>query len=144
MKINLVVTSEGFKPCTDDDYEKKRTLKRGTVVECTVKEYRNYQFHRLYFAMINISWEYLTEQQREFFHDNVDAFRKTCEVAAGHYEPVYSVARQTWLEVPKSIAFDKLDEAGFHELYEKVKTVIFQTFIPNVNKEQYEFEIRNF
>ena len=144
MKINLVVTSDGFKPCTDDDYEKKKTLKRGSVIECTVKEYRNYKFHKLYFSMINLSWEYLTEQQREFFHENVDAFRKAVEVAAGHYEPVYSVSRQTWLEVPKSIAFDKLDEASFHELYERVKSVIFQTFIPNINKESFEFELRNF
>jgi hypothetical protein len=131
-------------PCTDDDYEKKKTLKRGSVIECTVKEYRNYKFHKLYFSMINLSWEYLTEQQREFFHENVDAFRKTVEVAAGHYEPVYSVSRQTWLEVPKSIAFDKLDEASFHELYERVKSVIFQTFIPNINKESFEFELRNY
>lgn len=144
MKINLVVTSEGFRCAADEDFEKKKTLKRGSVIECTVKEFRNYQFHKLYFAMINLSWEYLTEQQREFFHDSVDAFRKTCEVAAGHYEPVYSVARQAWLEVPKSIAFDKLDEAGFHELYERVKTVIFQTFIPSINLDEFELELRNF
>lgn len=144
MKINLVVTSEGFRCATDDDYEKKKTLKRGTVVQCTILEYRNYSFHRLYFSLINLSWEYLSEQQRAFFKDNVDAFRKTVEVAAGHYEPVYSVARQSWLEVPKSIAFDKLDEASFHVLYEKVKSVIFSMFIPDVSKDAFEYELRNF
>lgn len=144
MKINLVVTDGGFRCAGDDDYEKKRTLKRGSVIECTVREYRNYRFHRLYFAMINLSWEYLNEVQREFFHENVDAFRKTVEIAAGHYEPVYSVSRQMWLEVPKSIAFDKLDETGFHDLYERVKTVIFENFIPHVNREQYEYELRDF
>lgn len=144
MKINLTVTSDGFRCATDEDWSKKQTLKRGSVVSCTITEFRNYRFHRLYFAMINLSWEYLDESQRAFFKDNVDAFRKTVEVAAGHYEPVYSVARKTWLEVPKSIAFDKLDEASFHDLYERVKTVIFQTFIPNINKEQYEYELRNF
>lgn len=144
MKINLVVTSEGFRCATDDDYEKKKTLKRGTVVQCTILEYRNYRFHRLYFSLINLSWEYLSEQQRAFFKDNVDAFRKTVEVAAGHYEPVYSVARQSWLEVPKSIAFDKLDEASFHQLYEKVKSVIFSMFIPDVSKDAFEYELRNF
>lgn len=144
MKINLVVTSEGFKPCTDDDYEKKKTLKRGTIVECTIKEKRNYKFHKLYFSLINLSWEYLDESQRAFFHENVDAYRKTVEVAAGHYEPVYSVARQSWLEVPKSIAFDKLSEADFHDLFERVKAVIYQTFIPNVNKEEFEYILKDF
>lgn len=144
MKINLVVTSEGFRCATDDDFEKKKTLKRGTVVECTIKEHRNYQFHKLYFSLINLAWEYLTEQQREFFKDSVDAFRKTVEVAAGHYEPVYSVVRREWLEVPKSVAFDKLTEADFHTLYDKVKTVIYQTFIPEVNKEEFEYNLRYF
>lgn len=144
MKINLVVTSEGFRCATDDDYEKKKTLKRGSVIECTVREFRNYKFHRLYFSLINLSWEYLDETQRKFFKDDVNAFRKTVEVAAGHYEPVYSTKRNEWLEVPKSIAFDKLDEAGFHDLYERVKNVIYQVFIPNVNKENFEYELRIF
>lgn len=144
MKINLVVTSSGFVPCTDEDYEKKKTLKRGTVVECTIKEHRNYKFHKLYFSLINLAWEYLSEQQREFFHDSAEAFRKCVEVAAGHYEPVYNVYRGEWLEVPKSIAFDKLSESDFHELYENVKRVVFTTFIPNVNKDEFEFELKNF
>ena len=144
MKLNLVVTNDGFRCATDDDYEKKRTLKRGTIVECTIKEYRNYKFHKLYFSLINLSWEYLSEAQREFFKENVDAFRKTVEIAAGHYEPVYNVYRNEWLEVPKSVAFDKLNEADFHELYERVKNVIFQTFIPNVNREEFEYSMKDF
>lgn len=144
MKINLVVTGDGFRCASDDDYEKKRTLKRGTVVECTVKEYRNYKFHKLYFSLINLSWEYLTEQQRAFFKDDVDRFRETVQIAAGHYESCYSLARGEWFEKPKSIAFDKLTEAEFHELYEKVKNVIFQTFIPNVNKDEFEYAIKDF
>lgn len=144
MKINLQVTSEGFKCASDEDWEKKKTLKRGTIVECTVKEYRNYKFHKLYFSMINLSWEYLDESQRAFFKENVDTFRKTVEIAAGHYEPVYSVSRHMWLEVPKSIAFDKLDEASFHELYERVKTVIFQTFIPQIKMDEFEYALKDF
>jgi hypothetical protein len=144
MKINVVVTAEGLKPATDTDWEVKKSLKRGKVYECVLKEYRNYRFHRKYFSLINLSWEYLDESQRAFFKENVDAFRKTVEVAAGHYEPVYSVSRKTWLEVPKSIAFDKLDEASFQELYERVKNVIFQTFIPQVNKEEFEYILKDF
>lgn len=144
MTINLKVTSDGFKCATDEDWEKKITFKRGTIVKCTIQEYRNYKFHKLYFALINLSWEYLTESQRTFFHDSVEAFRKTVEVAAGHYEPVYSVARQSWLEVPKSVAFDKLSEADFKNLYERVKNVIFQMFIPSVRKDEFEYELRNF
>lgn len=128
----------------DEDYDKKKMLKVGTVYEVTVKELRNVAFHRKYFSLINLAWEYLDEHQRAFFKEDVNAFRKTVEVAAGHYEPVYSVARQSWLEVPKSIAFDKLSESDFEQLYEKVKTVIFQTFIPYVNRDNFEYVLKDF
>ena len=137
-------TPTGLKPMYDEDYDSKKMLKVGNVYEATIKEMRNVAFHRKYFSLINLAWEYLNEQQRNFFKDDVNAFRKTVEVAAGHYEPVYSVARQSWLEVPKSIAFDKLSESDFEQLYEKVKTVIFQTFIPSSVKDEFEYVLKDF
>lgn len=144
MKFNLVCTGEGFVPCTDEDYEKKKTLKRGAVYEVTVKEFRNYQFHKKYFSLINLSWEYLSEEQRNFFHDNTDAFRKCVEVAAGNYEPVYNVKKREWTEVPKSIAFDKMSESDFSNLYERVKDVLFEMFLGSVNQEAFEQELKWF
>ena len=144
MKINLVVTSEGFRPATDADFEAKKTLKRGTVVECTLKEYRNDRVHKKYFALINSAWEYLNDAQRKFFYDNVDSFRKTVEVSAGHCEPVYNRTRNEWLDMPKSIAFDKMTESEFSALYERVKDVLFSLFISNVNKDDFEKELINF
>lgn len=144
MKLNLVCTSEGFRVATDADYEQKRKLKKGAVYECTIKQNRNYKFHKLYFALIGMSWEYLTEDQRVFFHDNVDLFRKTVEVAAGHCDLCYSIARREWIEIPKSISFHKLDESSFGDLYEKVKNVIYNLFIPNINKEEFEQNLKDF
>lgn len=144
MKLKLMCTPTGLKPMYDEDYDQKKMLKVGTVYEATIKELRNVAFHRKYFSLINLSWEYLNEQQRAFFKEDVNAFRKTVEVAAGHFEPVYSVARQSWLEVPKSIAFDKLSESDFEQLYEKVKTVIFQTFIPSSVKDEFEYVLKDF
>lgn len=142
--MKLMCTPTGLKPMYDEDYDQKKMLKVGTVYEATIKELRNVAFHRKYFSLINLSWEYLNEQQRAFFKEDVNAFRKTVEVAAGHFEPVYSVARQSWLEVPKSIAFDKLSESDFEQLYEKVKTVIFQTFIPSSVKDEFEYVLKDF
>lgn len=144
MKLNLVVTSTGFQPATDDDYEKKRTLKNGSVVECTVKEMRNYKFHRLYFALINTAWSFLNERQQAFFKDDVEVFRKTVEISSGHFEPVYSTARKEWIEVPRSIAFDKLTEADFHNLYERVKDTLYSLFLKSVSKEDFESKLMYF
>lgn len=144
MKINVICTASGLVPLYDSDYEEKRKLRNGTEYEVTVKERRNPKFHRLYFSLIHCAWEYLDERQRVFFKEDVDAFRKTVEVAAGHFEPCYSIARREWLEVPKSVAFDKLGEGDFHELYERVKDVIYNVFIPQVNKAEFEQQLKWF
>ena len=144
MKINLVVTNDGFICATDNDKEQTKTLKRGSIVECTIKEYRNYRFHKLYFALISCAWEYLLEEQQKFFYDNKDCFRKTVEVAAGHCEPVYDRKHNKWIDIPKSVAFDKLTEAEFHSLYERVRDVIYTMFIPDINKREFEEELKFF
>lgn len=144
MKINLVVTADGFICATDDDREQKKTLKRGTVVECVIKEYRNYRFHKLYFALFGCAWEYLTEEQQRFFNYNKESFRKTVEIASGHCEPVYDRRRNTWFDIPKSVAFDKLTEAEFHSLYERARDVIYTMFISDINKKDFEEELRFF
>ena len=142
MKLNLVNTSEGFKCATDDDYEKKRSLKKGVTYECTIKEKRNVKFHRLYFSLINCAWSCLNEQQRNFFKNDVECFRKCVEVSAGHYELCYSVARKEWLECPRSIAFDKLSENDFSTLYERVKDVLYNIFLKSVNKDIFEQQLK--
>ena len=144
MKLNLVCTTEGFRVADDNDYEQKRKLKKGVVYECTIKQYRNYKFHRLYFSLINCAWEYLTEQQRAFFKEDVEVFRKCVEVSAGHCELHYSIARQEWLEIPKSIAFDKLSESDFSALYERVKDVLYNIFLKSINKQEFENQLKNY
>lgn len=144
MKINLVVTEDGFVCATDKDEEEKKTLKRGTVVECTIKEYRNYKFHKKYFSLINCAWEYLNEEQQQFFYNSKDSFRKTVEISAGHCEPVYNRTRNEWIDMPKSVAFDKMTEAEFSQLYERVKDVLYSLFLTSVNREEFENELRWF
>lgn len=144
MKLNVVNTTSGFIPEKDSDYELKKKLKTGVVYEVTIKEVRNVKFHHLYFSLLNCAWAYLTDKQQEFFHDNIESFRKTVEIAAGHYEPVYSTTRKQWLEVPKSIAFDKLSESDFSALYEKVRDVLYTVFIPEVNKVEFEKNLAYF
>ena len=144
MKINLVVTDLGLICATDYDKEQIKTLKRGSIVECTIKESRNIKFLRKYFALINCSWEYLTEDQQAFFYNNKESFRKSVEVAAGHCEQVFNRTRGEWLDVPKSVAFDKMTESEFSSLYERVRDVLYRLFIPEVNKQEFEKELAFF
>ena len=65
-------------------------------------------------------------------------------MAAGYSETIYSIARKEWIEMPLSIAFDKLDEAGFTDLYEKVKDVLFLTALKNISIEEFQKNLSSF
>lgn len=144
MKINLLNTTSGLKPLYDADYEEKKKLKLGEIYEATIKRSRNLDFHRKYFSLINLAWEYQSERSLEHFHNNIDVFRKTVELAAGWCEPVYSIERREWVEIPKSIAFDKMDNDEFTNLYERVKDVLFKYFLKHITVEEFEKNLINY
>lgn len=144
MKLLLLNTSQGLKPCYDADYEERKKLRIGQEYVADIKMPRNIAFHRKYFALINCAWEYQQEKSQRHFKDNVECFRKTVEIAAGHCDTAYSLKRREWLEIPRSVAFDKMDEAGFQDLYERVKTVLFSVFLKHIPEEEFMSNLINF
>ena len=143
MKLLLLNTSQGLKPCYDEDFDEKKKLKLGEVYEVTIKKARNYEFHKKYFSLINTAWEYQHEKVIEHFK-NVDCFRKTVEIAAGWCDTIYSISRKEWVEIPRSIAFDKMDEFEFRDLYERVKDVLFKYFLKNISEEEFTRNLINY
>lgn len=143
MKLNLQNTTRGLIPCYDDDFDEKKKLKIGEIYQVEIKLYRNYDFHKKYFALINCSWEYLTEKQQEFIKTK-DNFRETLQIEAGWCKMYYSIKRKDWFEESKSIAFDAMSEDEFETLYNAVKDVLFKTFLRNISEEEFMKNLINF
>lgn len=135
--IHCINRGYGFIPYGDENHEIKKKLKLGKVYKMTVKEARNYQFHKLYFELLNVAWEFQPESKVAFFKNNFEVFRKSVELAAGHCDPVYNVTTNQWLEYPKSISFDSMDEIEFRELYNRVKDVLFMSFLTHITEEEF-------
>lgn len=144
MKLFLLNTSQGLKPCYDKDYEEKKKLKIGETYVAEIKKARNIQFHRKYFSLINLAWEYQNEKVVDLYHGSIDHFRKSVEVCAGWCETIYSIPRKELIEIPKSISFDKMDEFEFRDLYDRVKDVLFKYFLKNVSEEEFMKNLVNF
>lgn len=144
MDLLLINTPQGLKPCDDEDYEKKKKLKIGEVYRVKITKERNYEFHKKYFALISLAWEYQNERTSEFFKSDIELFRKTIEISAGHCDVVYSIDRAEWIEIPKSISFSKMDEHDFQNLYDRVKDVIFKIFLKGVTQEEFMSNLMNF
>ena len=144
MKINLVNTLEGFKLATDADYELKRKLKLGRVYQFETKLLRNYEFLKKYHKLIAVAFEYQNEKVQEHFHNSIESFRKTVQVAAGYCDTYYSISRKEWVEESKSISFEKMEEEDFQELYSKVKDVLFLYFLKNISEQEFMKNLANF
>lgn len=141
MKLHLVNTASGFLvPESDYDYEQKLHLKVGETYSADIHLVRNAEHHRKYFKMLRTAWEYLPEPLQYFFH-SAEGFRKHVEMTAGYYEPFFSPRLQEWVEGPKSIAYDKMDQAEFSELYDKVRAVLDSILTKYITQEEFE---RNF
>lgn len=144
MKLFCTNTSRGLIPNYDSDFDEKKKLKIGETYSVEIKKPRNIQFHRLYFALINCAWEYQNEGRQKFFKNNIEIFRKTVEIAAGHCEVVYSIKLSDWVEVPKSISFTSMDELEFKELYSRIKDVLFATFLTHISQKEFDENLVNF
>lgn len=145
MKIKVQNTIHGLIPLYDEDYDEKKKLKLGATYEITVKLARNLQFHRKYFKLLSLAWEYQNEITTErFFNNDFEKFRKTVEIAAGVCDTIYSIDRKEFIDIPKSISFDKMDEIEFRNVYEKVKNVLYSIFLKRISIEEFEKQLINF
>jgi hypothetical protein len=110
-------TLTGFSEKDKRAYRKfKAAIEALEVGECyTLSAWfpRNPKFHRLHFAMIKA----LFEEQEQF--DDPEPLRKWLYVGAGFAEFLPG-PKGKMVAIPKSIAFDRLDDAEFADIHAKV------------------------
>lgn len=145
MKIKVQNTIHGLIPLYDEDYDEKKKLKLGATYEVSVKLTRNLQFHRKYFKLLALAWEFQNEvTTEEFFQNSFEKFRKTVEIAAGICDTIYSIERREFIDIPKSISFDQMDDAEFRNVYNRVKDVLYKVFLRRISIEEFEKQLINF
>ena len=57
MKILLRKTHTGFEPDSDLDKERSTKIGFGNIVQAEIKQPRNIQVHRKYFALLNLAFQ---------------------------------------------------------------------------------------
>lgn len=144
MRIQLLNTPLGLKPCYSEDFDETKKLRIGEVYEAEIKLQRNPRFHRLFFALINTGFAYLPGDVQDYYFKSVEGFRKSVLIAAGFTNVFYDIKRQTFLEEAESISFANMDETRFKEVYEGCKSVIFSLIGKYVTIEDFESNLLNF
>ena len=124
MKLFVQNTTVGLLPLYPTDLDEKRKLKIGETYEVAIRRPRNVQFHRKFFALIEVGHD-----NHEWYNDEGeritiprDSYRKWAIKMAGFFN-AYDTPKGTYFE-PQSIAFHNMDEDQFAEVYSRVLDVI--------------------
>lgn len=136
MKFLVRKTLTGLIPVYNSDQErlKDAKLKIGEDYEVEIKKPRNYQFHKKYFALINLCFE----NQDKF--EDINDLRYYLTMKSGYVKRIDTGSGEMIL--PKSISFASMDKIEFDNLYQKTIDVICK-FI-GIEKEDLLNEILNF
>lgn len=116
MDIFLTRTLAGLAPADAEAKEAVKRWKIGETLKCSVRKPRCYTNHKRYFALLNLTFEN-QEKYTSFEH-----FRKAVQIAAGHVDELISLDGEVLL-LPKSIAYDALDEMDFSKVFAETMTV---------------------
>jgi hypothetical protein len=103
-------------PADDVAQEALRKVKPGIDCWIELRVARHPRFHRLYFALIKLTFD---NQER---YTNAEQFRKAVQMAAGHVDELVGLDGAIY-QIPRSIAWDQLDETEFGELFPQVMRV---------------------
>jgi len=130
----MLKTEKGLTPLYNSGYEKYSKLKIGWEGEVTFVQKRNYEFHKKFYALINMAFE------NEEKYNNLDHYRKCLIIKAGFYT-AYEMDGWTHKEAD-SISFASMDEIEFADLYSKLLDVVIKEI--GITNEQIEQELINF
>lgn len=131
MRLNLIVTTTGYTPADEEAIAIRRKYhKAGALVTADIKVPRNGKFQRKYFALMHMAFDYWEQPtDREYkgrpIEKNFERFRHDVTIMAGFYEAVWNLRGEMRLE-PKSVAFDRMEENQFEELYSAVMDVLLR------------------
>ena len=132
--LSFMRTPAGLAPADQEASDWFAKVKMGQAVTASVRLPRNGRFHRKFFAMLNVAyanhdWPEVDTQWGKA-KCSASLFRKYAIVKAGHYEIALTPHGEPRAE-PKSIAWAKMDEAEFSQLYSDVLDVILREFLTN-------------
>lgn len=134
MKLFVKNTLSGLVPLYPADLDEKKRLKLGAEYEVEITKPRNSQFHRKFFALVNIGWEN-SDLDMPF-----EVYRKYITMKAGYFK-TYQTPKGVFYEAD-SISFASMDQETFEELYSRVLDKIIKDI--GATREEIEEVLINF
>jgi len=120
--IYLVKRHGVLMPNDEADEELLNGINNNDLVKCVISRPRNAQFHRKYFALLDViynQWHPINmELNGKPAAKNRDRFRSDIAIATGYYDLVVNIKNEVRAEA-RSISFAAMDEVEFAALYSR-------------------------
>lgn len=117
-RLYLKRTLTGFEPCDAPSRETWKKFKLGESYRSDIVKPRNYKFHCLCFALLNLTFD----NQEQYGPEQFNLFRKMVAIEAGHFEEVTSRDGEIWIQAG-SLSYDEMDDIEFEKLFPKMMDV---------------------
>jgi hypothetical protein len=119
----------GLIPDGDEAREWLARKKLGCTILVEPRELRNGAFHRKWFALVKLAYDYWSESAETIEYKghqvapDFERFRKDVTILCGHYHPVVGIKGELRIE-PDSLRWASMDEITFGKLYDRTITVL--------------------
>lgn len=133
--------TECFKGVNESDdkswhrfWNRMKSLEAGEISLLEFIIPRNGKFHRKYFALLDVGFDAWTPNRKHktykgrVVEKNREQFREDIIILAGFYEQTFDLHGRMKIRA-KSIAFAKMDDAEFEELYQATVTVLLREIL---------------
>jgi len=141
MNVSLTKTFQGFVPATPETADWANRLKPGQMIHGDFKKVRNPLFHRKFFALLNLGYEYWQpgEITSEYGkpEKNFERFRKDVTILAGFFHTEIRLDGSVRVTAD-SISFASMDEDEFERVYNSVLTVLMNKILVGMDREEIE------
>jgi hypothetical protein len=147
--IYVIKHDNALHPASEQDREELNKIKAGQACKVTVKRFRNYAFHKKFWAMMQVAYDNWDVPDNMTLYEGLqyipgkvigsprksfDRFRKDIIILAGYYDATYRLNGEVRLEA-KSISFHNMDEDEFGRLYIACLDVIREHVLQNMDED---------
>lgn len=126
MKIVCRKIGRSLVPVDDEALEALAKVREGRDVTVEFKQSRNPRHHRLFFALI----QFIRMHSETMASASVEQIKTALKLATGHVETFVDCQTGKTVCVPKSIAFESMDQAEFSRFFDDAARVISARWMP--------------
>jgi Protein of unknown function (DUF1367) len=148
-ELHFARSPNGLIPMDAEAQDWLTKTKMGSEVLIEPRRMRNGAFHRKYFALLDMAFDYWRDEAKTIEYKGQEVlpdrerFRKDVIIMAGFYRPVVNLKGELRIE-PESIAWSKMTEERFGQLYDStINVLLSRVFNGRVCPKWTEAELRS-